>query len=156
MLVEPQALLTEASKLPGLDGAKMSKSYGNAIGMRENAASVEQKIKRMPTDPARVKVSDPGNPDACPVWEFHKVYSDDDTCAWVRDGCPKAAFGCLACKQPLINAILQEQQPMLDRAQPYVQSPKLVREIIETGTQRAQQVARETMADVREAIGLKY
>ncbi len=156
VLVEPQALLTEASKLPGLDGAKMSKSYGNAIGMRENAASVEQKIKRMPTDPARVKVSDPGNPDACPVWEFHKVYSDDDTCAWVRDGCPKAAFGCLACKQPLINAILQEQQPMLDRAQPYVQSPKLVREIIETGTQRAQQVARETMADVREAIGLKY
>ncbi len=156
VLVEPQALLTEASRLPGLDGAKMSKSYGNAIAMREDAASVEQKVKRMPTDPARVKVSDPGNPDACPVWQFHKIYSDAETCAWVRDGCPKAAFGCLTCKQPLIDAILKEQQPMLARAQPFVDNPKLVREIIESGTQKAQKVARETMGDVRTAIGLNY
>jgi tryptophanyl-tRNA synthetase len=156
VLVEPQALLTEASRLPGLDGAKMSKSYGNAIAMREDKASIEQKIKRMPTDPARVKVTDPGNPDVCPVWQFHKVYSDADTCAWVRDGCPKAKFGCLSCKQPVIDAVLREQQPMLERAQPYVSNPQRVREIIDLGTQRARQVAQETMTDVRTAIGLNY
>ena len=156
VLVEPQALLTEASRLPGLDGAKMSKSYGNAIAMREDKATIEQKIKRMPTDPARVKVSDPGNPDMCPVWQFHKVYSDESTCAWVRDGCPKAKFGCLACKQPVIDAVLREQQPMLERAQPYVSNPQRVREIIDAGTQRARLVAQETMKDVRAAIGLNY
>ena len=156
VLVEPQALLTEASRLPGLDGDKMSKSYGNAIAIREERSSVEQKIKRMPTDPARIKVSDPGNPDACPVWQFHKVYSNADTCAWVRDGCSKASFGCLTCKQPLIDAVLTEQAPMLARAQPYVDNPQRVRDIMHAGTDRARQVARETMADVRDAMGLNY
>lgn len=156
VLVEPQALLTEASRLPGLDGAKMSKSYGNAIAMREDKASIEQKIKRMPTDPARVKVTDPGNPDMCPVWQFHKVYSDAQTCAWVRDGCPQAKFGCLTCKQPVIDAVLREQQPMLERAQPFVSNPKRVREIVDAGTQRARAVAQTTMTEVRAAIGLNY
>ena len=156
VLVEPQALLTEASRLPGLDGAKMSKSYNNAIAIREDKASIEQKIKRMPTDPARVKRTDAGDPARCPVWQFHKVYSNAETQAWVDQGCRSAGIGCLDCKQPIIDAVLREQQPMLERAEPYVTNPVIVREIIDAGTDRARAVAQETMRDVRAAIGLAY
>ena len=148
--------MTEASRLPGLDGAKMSKSYNNAIAIREEKSSIEQKVRRMPTDPARVKRTDAGNPERCPVWEFHKVYSSEATRQWVTQGCKSAGIGCLECKQPVIDGILAEQQPMLARAEPYIVNPKIVREIVDAGTERARVTARETMREVREAMGLNY
>lgn len=156
ILPEPQVLLTEASRLPGLDGAKMSKSYNNAIAIREDKSSLEQKVRRMPTDPARVKRTDAGNPERCPVWEFHKVYSNEATRQWVTQGCKSAGIGCLECKQPVIDGILAEQQPMLARAEPYIANPKIVRDIVDAGTERARETARETMREVREAMGLNY
>ena len=156
ILPEPQVLLTEASRLPGLDGAKMSKSYNNSIAIREDKASLEQKVKRMPTDPARVKRTDAGDPARCPVWEFHKVYSTPEVRGWVEQGCKSAGIGCLECKQPVIDSMLKEQQPMLARAEPYVANPRIVRDIVDAGTERARVVARETMRDVREAMGLNY
>jgi tryptophanyl-tRNA synthetase len=156
VLIEPQVLLTEASRLPGLDGAKMSKSYNNAIALREDADSVALKVKRMPTDPARVKRNDVGDPDKCPVWQFHLVYSDEPTRAWVTQGCKSAGIGCIECKQPVIDGILAEQQPMRERAQPYLDHPQLVRDIVDAGTDRARITARQTMREVREAIGLNY
>jgi len=156
VLIEPQVLLTPTSRLPGLDGAKMSKSYNNAIALREEADSVAHKVKRMPTDPARVKRSDAGDPDKCPVWQFHLVYSDEPTRAWVTQGCKSAGIGCLECKQPVIDGILAEQQPMRERAQPYLDHPQLVRDIVDAGTERARITARQTMREVREAIGLNY
>ena len=156
ILPEPQALLTEASKLPGLDGAKMSKSYNNSIAIREDRATIEQKVKRMPTDPARQKRTDVGNPDKCPVWQFHMVYSDAGQREWVTQGCKTAGIGCLDCKQPINEAILREQQPMLERAEPYISNPKIVRDIVDAGTEKARQTARETMQDVRSAMGLNY
>ena len=155
ILREPEALLTPESKLPGLDGRKMSKSYGNSIAIREERASVEQKIRRMPTDPARVRRSDPGNPDHCPVWQFHLAYSDQACREWVRRGCTSAGIGCLECKQPVIDAVLREQQPMLERAQPYLDQPQLVRDILDDGCERARHAARETMQVVRDAMGLR-
>ena len=133
ILVEPDALLTEASRLPGLDGQKMSKSYNNAIGLREDAESVTKKIRTMPTDPARVKRTDPGDPEKCPVWQFHLVYSDDRTREWAAQGCRSAGIGCLDCKQPVIDAVLAEQGPMRERAQKYVDDPTLVRNIVADG-----------------------
>jgi len=156
ILPEPQALHTEVTKLPGLDGAKMSKSYGNSIAMREAPAEVERKIKRMPTDPARVHRSDPGDPNKCPVWQFHKVYSDEPTQQWVVKGCTSAGIGCLECKQPVIDGILKEQQPWRERAEAYLSNPKQVQWIVENGTERARTVARQTMRDVRDAMGLLY
>ncbi len=155
ILREPEALLTPESRLPGLDGRKMSKSYGNSIAIREERAVVEHKVRRMPTDPARVRRSDPGDPERCPVWQFHLAYSDDDTRAWVQRGCTGAGIGCLECKQPVIDSILREQQPMLERAQPYVDQPALVRDILDDGCERARGAARETMAEVRDAMGLR-
>jgi tryptophanyl-tRNA synthetase len=156
ILHEPQALHTEVKKLPGLDGAKMSKSYGNGIAMREEPAEVERKIKRMPTDPARVHRSDPGNPDVCPVWQFHLVYSDASTQAWAREGCTTAGIGCLDCKKPVIEAIQREQAPWRERAEQYLANPKQVHWILEVGTEQARGVARATMRDVRAAMGLTY
>jgi len=156
ILVEPDALLTEASRLPGLDGQKMSKSYNNAIGLREDAESVTRKIRTMPTDPARVKRTDPGDPDKCPVWQFHLVYSDDRTRDWAAQGCRTAGIGCLDCKQPVIDAVLAEQGPMRERAQKYVDDPTLVRNIVADGCDRARELARETMREVREVMGLDY
>lgn len=156
VLTEPQVLLTEASKLPGLDGAKMSKSYNNSIAIREDKTQIEHKVRRMPTDPARIKRTDPGDPDKCPVWQFHRVYSSPETQKWASEGCKSAGIGCLECKQPVIDSILAEQQPMLERAEPYLQNPKIVREIVDAGTDRARTTARETMKDVRAAIGLNY
>ncbi len=156
ILSEPRSLLTEASKMPGLDGQKMSKSYGNVITLREDADSVSKKIRTMPTDPARVRRTDPGDPDKCPVWQLHQVYSDAQTCDWVQQGCRSAGIGCIECKGPVIDAVLEEQKPMQQRAQPYLQEPALVRRIIADGCERARSLAQETMREVREAMGLAY
>ncbi len=156
ILVEPGALLTEDSKMPGLDGQKMSKSYNNTITLREDEASVTQKIKRMPTDPARVRRTDAGDPDKCPVWPLHQVYSDAPCREWVQKGCRSAGIGCLECKQPVIDGILREQAPMRERAQTYLDDPTLVRNIIADGNQKARTLAQETMRDVRSAMGLNY
>jgi len=156
ILSEPAALLTEASRMPGLDGQKMSKSYNNTISLREDADSVSKKVRTMPTDPARVRRSDPGNPEKCPVWQFHQVYSDEPTRQWVQQGCRSAGIGCLECKQPVIEAVLKEQEPMRDRARMYMEDPKLVRDIIDEGCDRARALAEETMRDVRDVMGLRY
>lgn len=156
ILPEPQALHTEVTKLPGLDGAKMSKSYGNAIAMREDPAVVQEKVKRMPTDPQRVRRTDAGDPARCPVWQFHQVYSDQETRAWASAGCKSAGIGCLECKQPVIDAIVKEQAPWRDRAAPYLSNRRRVHEIVHEGTERARVVARQTMDDVRQAMGLTY
>jgi len=156
ILPEPQALLTEASKMPGLDGNKMSKSYNNTIAMRDDADTVNKKIRTMPTDPARVRRTDPGDPANCPVWQFHLVYSDDGRRKWVTEGCKSAGIGCLECKQPIIDAVLAEQGPMRERAEPYLEDPTLVRNIVADGCEKARELARETMRDVRESMGLGY
>ncbi len=156
ILVEPGYLLTEASKMPGLDGQKMSKSYNNTITLREDAASVTQKVRRMPTDPSRVRRTDAGEPDKCPVWQLHQVYSDDACKEWVQKGCRSAGIGCLECKQPVIDGILKEQAPMQERAQTYLDNPALVRDIVADGNAKAGKLARETMRDVRAAMGLSY
>jgi len=156
VLHEPQALHTEVTRLPGLDGRKMSKSYGNDIAMREEPAQVEAKIRTMPTDPQRVRRTDPGDPARCPVWQFHQVYSDAATQAWARTGCTTAGIGCLDCKQPVIDAILREQLPWRERAEQYLGNPKQVHWIVEMGTERARTVARQTMKDVRDVMGLSY
>jgi tryptophanyl-tRNA synthetase len=156
VLVEPQALHTAVTKLPGLDGRKMSKSYGNTIEMREEPAQVEAKIRRMPTDPQRVRRTDAGDPARCTVWQFHQVYSDAATQQWVVQGCTTAGIGCLDCKQPVIDAVLREQQPWRDRAEQYLANPKHVHWIVEMGTERARTVARQTMKDVRDVMGLAY
>ena len=156
ILVEPQALHTEVAKLPGLDGGKMSKSYGNTIAMREEPAQVEAKIRRMPTDPQRVRRTDPGEPARCPVWQFHQVYSDEATRTQVAAGCRSAGIGCLECKQPVIDAILREQQPWRERAAELVADRARVHRIVDEGTERARAVARQTMSEVREAMGLDY
>ncbi|ODT71577.1 MAG: tryptophan--tRNA ligase [Nitrosomonadales bacterium SCN 54-20] len=156
ILSEPEAMLTTASKMPGLDGQKMSKSYNNAITLREDPASVTRKIRTMPTDPARVRRIDPGTPEKCPVWQFHLVYSDEDTKRWAYEGCITAGIGCLDCKQPVIDAILAEQRPIHQRALIYEEEPSLVRNIIADGCEKADKLAQETMREVREAMGLDY
>ena len=156
ILAEPDALLTEAAKMPGLDGQKMSKSYGNTIYLREDSESITHKIRTMQTDPARVRLTDPGEPDKCPVWQFHLIYSEDSTRDWVEQGCRSAGIGCIECKQPVIDAVVKEQDEMRERAQPYVDDPSLLRNIIADGCERAQKLAQETMRDVREAMGLHY
>ncbi len=156
ILAEPEALLTEASKMPGLDGQKMSKSYSNTIALREDHDSVVKKIRTMPTDPARVRRTDPGEPGRCPVWEFHKVYSPESVRQWVEQGCRSAGIGCLECKQPVIDRVLEEQEPMRERARPYQEDPSLLRSIVADGCERARELATETMRDVREAMGLDY
>ena len=153
---EPQALLTTASKMPGLDGQKMSKSYGNTISLRENPASVEEKINTMPTDPARIRRKDPGDPEKCPVWGLHKVYSDDELKNWVQGGCTSARIGCLECKRPLIDAILKEQAPIRERAREYQEDPETVKGIISDGCEAARDEARDTLEEVREAMCLNY
>ncbi|OGS92890.1 MAG: tryptophan--tRNA ligase, partial [Gallionellales bacterium RBG_16_56_9] len=152
ILSEPRAMLTAASKMPGLDGQKMSKSYNNTITLREDEASVTKKIRTMPTDPARIRRSDPGDPGKCPVWPLHQVYSNEQTKQWVMQGCKSAGIGCIECKQPVIDAVLEEQRPMRERAQMYLDDPALVRNIIADGCEKARKLAAETMRDVREAM----
>lgn len=156
ILVEPDAMLTEASRMPGLDGQKMSKSYGNTIALREDAESIKKKIRTMQTDPQRVRRTDPGIPEKCPVWPLHQIYSNDEVRAWVQQGCRSAGIGCIECKQPVIDGVLAEQEPMRERARMYEEDPQLVRNIIADGCEKARKLAQETMRDVREAIGLDY
>lgn len=151
---EPKTLLTESSKMPGLDGRKMSKSYHNTIGLREDPVSVEHKIKTMPTDPARVKRSDPGEPEKCPVWRFHQTYSSKEVQEWVQTGCRTAGIGCLECKRPVIEAVIKEQAVIRERAEPYQKNPGLVKEILREGSLAAREIASETVAEVREIMGL--
>jgi tryptophanyl-tRNA synthetase len=156
ILVEPAALLTHASRMPGLDGQKMSKSYGNTITLREDAESITKKIRTMQTDPQRVRRTDPGDPEKCPVWQFHQIYSNDEVKSWVQQGCRSAGIGCIECKQPVIDGVLKEQEPMRERALIYGEDPQLVKNIIADGCEKARKLAQETMRDVREAIGLDY
>lgn len=156
ILPEPQSLLTPASRMPGLDGQKMSKSYGNYISMREEPAEVERKVRSMPTDPARVRRNDPGTPEKCPVWELHKVYSDDETKAWVYEGCTSGGIGCLDCKKPIIEAVQEELEPIRKRAEEHERNPDLVRSIIAEGNDTARERARATLKEVRSAMGLNY
>ncbi|HDP89751.1 MAG TPA: tryptophan--tRNA ligase [Thioalkalivibrio sp.] len=156
ILPEPQALLTKASKMPGLDGQKMSKSYGNTIALREEPAEVEKKLRTMPTDPARVRRTDPGEPEKCPVWPLHQVYSDDDTKEWVQQGCRSAGIGCLECKGPVIEAVLAELKPIRERAQEYIDDPGAVRSVIAEGCEAARDIAEETLDEVKKAMGLAY
>ena len=154
ILPEPQPLLTRAAKMPGLDGQKMSKSYGNTIALRDDPAEVEQKLRTMPTDPARVRRTDPGNPAICPVWQFHEVYSDDAVKDWVEQGCRSAGIGCLECKQPIVDAVRAELAPIQARARELEAEPEVVRSAINEGCERARDVARETMEEVRLAMSL--
>jgi tryptophanyl-tRNA synthetase len=156
ILPEPQALLTPASRMPGLDGQKMSKSYGNTIALREPPEQIERKMRTMPTDPARVRRSDPGDPEKCPVWQFHQIYSDDTVKAWVQHGCRSAGIGCLECKQPVIEAVLAELKPIRERAAEYAADPDLVRNVVAEGCEAAREVARSTLDEVRYAMGLAY
>jgi len=156
ILAEPGALLTHAARMPGLDGQKMSKSYGNTIALREDEESIRRKIRTMQTDPQRVRRSDPGDPEKCPVWQFHLIYSDDGVKAWVQEGCRSAGIGCIECKQPVIEGVLKEQVPMHERARMYEEDPQLVKNIVADGCERARKLAQETMRDVRAAIGLDY
>lgn len=156
ILPEPQSLLTSASKMPGLDGQKMSKSYGNTINLREDPDKVVSKLKTMTTDPARMRRLDPGDPDKCPVFKLHEIYSDDDTRQWIREGCTSAGIGCLDCKKPLIDKVLEEQKPMRERARQYEENPDLVKSIVAEGCEEARVIARATIEEVRQAIGLDY
>jgi len=156
ILVEPEAKLTPASRMPGLDGQKMSKSYNNTISLREDPDTISKKIRTMPTDPARVRRTDPGEPTKCPVYQLHEVYSDDNTRDWVQQGCRGASIGCIECKQPVIDAVLIELKPIQERAADYAADPTLVKNIVADGCEKARKMARETMRDVREAMGLGY
>ncbi len=154
ILTEPEALLTPSARMPGLDGQKMSKSYNNTIALREDPQSVSKKIRTMPTDPARIRRTDPGDPDKCPVWQLHQVYSNEALQQWVRQGCTTAGIGCLECKQPVIDAVLQELAPIQERARALEEDQDTVRSIIADGCEKARDLARETMRDVRSAMGL--
>jgi tryptophanyl-tRNA synthetase len=155
ILPEPQVLLTRTPKLPGLDGRKMSKSYGNTIGLREDPDQVANKLKTMQTDPARVRRTDPGDPDKCPVFDLHNVYSDDKTREWAAAGCRSAGIGCLECKKPLIERVVEDIQAMRKRAQEFVDNPDVVRTILAEGSEKAREAARETLDDVRRAMHLR-
>ncbi|MEY3885511.1 MAG: hypothetical protein RIS87_1286 [Pseudomonadota bacterium] len=156
ILVEPDYKLTPASKMPGLDGQKMSKSYNNTISMREDVDSVAKKIKTMPTDPARVRRTDPGDPAKCPVWQLHQIYSNQATQDWAQAGCKSAGIGCIECKGPVIEGVLAELKPIQERAAQYAEDPTLVKNIVAEGCEKARKLARETMRDVREVMGLNY
>ena len=156
ILAEPYPLLTADSKMPGIDGEKMSKSYGNTIGLREDSDSVVHKLRTMPTDPARVRRQDPGDPEKCPVWKLHQIYSPEEVKAWVQQGCRSAGIGCLDCKQPIIDAVLAELAPIRERAEEYMSDREAVRGIIAEGCETAREVARQTMEEVRQAMGLVY
>ncbi|MNY08230.1 Tryptophan--tRNA ligase [compost metagenome] len=156
LLPEPRPLLSDAPRLSGLDGGKMSKSGGNAIFLRDSSAEVEEKIRRMPTDPARVHRDDPGNPARCPVWPLHEIYTGAETRDALQQGCTSAGIGCLDCKGPLIEAVQKELQPLQARAADYQANPELLRSILAEGAERARNEARETLTEVRLALGLNY
>jgi tryptophanyl-tRNA synthetase len=151
---EPQSLLTPAAKLPGTDGRKMSKSYGNAIMLSDPEPVVRQKLKTMVTDPARVRRTDPGNPDVCPVGDLHKIFSDRATLEKVNVGCRSAGIGCIECKGWAADALVKLLNPMQERRKKFEENPRLTWDILEAGTKRAAEAAAETMSDVREAMGM--
>jgi tryptophanyl-tRNA synthetase len=151
---EPQVLLTRSPKLPGTDGRKMSKSYGNAILLTDPEPVVRQKLKTMVTDPARVRRSDPGNPDVCPVGDLHKIFSSAETMEKVNIGCRSAGIGCIECKSWAADALVQLLTPMQERRKKFEENPRLAWDILEAGTVRARKVAGETMKDVRAAMGM--
>ena len=155
-MTEPGPILTDVPKMPGLDGEKMSKSYDNVISLREEPLEIESKIRKMMTDPARVRLKDPGNPSNCPVYDLHQVYSSEDTKSWVRNGCTNASIGCIDCKKPLIDSINTEQQIMIERAQQFEEDPDLVHSIIQEGSEQARLVARDTLDEVKECIGISH
>lgn len=156
ILPEPQPMLTTTPKMPGIDGQKMSKSYNNTIRLREDAKNIEKKILTMPTDPARVKRSDPGEPERCPLWQFHKIYSSDEVKEWAQSGCRTAKIGCVDCKQPIINAIKTELEPIQEAIKEYDANRGLVKRILAEGSEAAREEAKETLYDVREAMNLDY
>ncbi|WP_216092602.1 tryptophan--tRNA ligase [Candidatus Marithrix sp. Canyon 246] len=156
ILTEPEALLTPTSKMPGLDGQKMSKSYKNTIALRDDPIIIEKNIRTMPTDPARVRRTDAGDPAKCPVWQFHQVYSNENTKKWVQNGCKTAEIGCIECKKPIIDAVITELKPIQERIQRYTEDPESVQTIINEGCEVARAAARETLSEVREVMGLKY
>ena len=156
ILPEPQSLLTPASKMPGLDGQKMSKSYANTIALRDDPDDITHKLRTMPTDPARVRRNDPGDPEKCPVWQFHLIYSDGRTQDWVQTGCRNAGIGCVQCKQPIIDNVLKELKPIQERAREYEEDLATVRSIIDDGNEAAREVARDTLDEVRKAMGIAY
>ena len=156
ILPEPQPLLTKASRMPGLDGQKMSKSYGNTISLASPPEEVEHNLRTMPTDTSRVRRTDPGDPDKCPVWQFHEVYSDEKTRHWVQEGCRSAGIGCIDCKQPIIDSVLAELKPIQERARDLEADPEVVRNIINEGCEKARDEARDTMEEVRRAMSLEY
>ena len=156
ILPEPQPILTKASKMPGLDGQKMSKSYGNTIALAAPPEEVEKNLRTMPTDTSRVRRTDPGDPGKCPVWQFHEIYSDEKTRQWVQEGCRSAGIGCIDCKQPVIDSVLAELKPIQERAKELESDPELVRDIINEGCEKARDEARDTMEEVRRAMSLQY
>lgn len=156
ILPEPEAMLTETGKMPGLDGQKMSKSYHNTIALRDEPLVVEKKVLTMPTDPARVKRSDPGTPEKCPVWQFHKIYSDVSTQDWVQKGCRSAGIGCVDCKRPVIEAIQKELDPIQKSIIEYEADLGFVKRIAAEGSEQARDEANKTLSEVREVMGLGY
>lgn len=156
ILPEPSALLTPTAKMPGLDGQKMSKSYHNTIGLRDSSSTIQDKIRKMPTDPARVRLIDPGDPEKCPVWQFHQIYSNESTQTWVKENCVTAGIGCLECKQPIIDAISTELAPIREKINHYSDEPETVRAIVNEGCEKARSTARETIEEVRQVMGLVY
>jgi len=156
ILPEPQSLLTQAPKVPGLDGEKMSNSYGNCIYLREAPEIIDEKIRTMRTDPARARRKDPGDPQKCPVFTLHEIYSDAATCQWAAQGCRTADIGCIDCKMPLSESVNAEQAEMRERAGEFEEDPDLVHAILLEGSEKARDVARETLDDVRAAIGLSH
>lgn len=156
ILLEPEYKLAPASKMIGLDGQKMSKSYNNTIALREAIDEVDKKIRTMPTDPARIRITDPGDPNKCPVWQLHNVYSNDEIREWVKDSCTTAKIGCIKCKQPIIDSIVKELKPIQERAIYYVENPELVKTVVAEGSEKARKLARDTMREVREVMGLDF
>ncbi|HEX5481443.1 MAG TPA: tryptophan--tRNA ligase [Terriglobia bacterium] len=153
---EPQVLMTPSPRLPGTDGRKMSKSYGNAIFLSDPPEVVSQKVAGMMTDPARKRRSDPGNPDVCPVFDFHKIFSAPDVIEFVNHGCRTAEIGCVDCKKLMAEALNKALDPIRERRKCFEQNPEQVWDILEEGTARARTVAQETMTEVRSAMNLTH
>jgi tryptophanyl-tRNA synthetase len=151
---EPQSMLTIAPKLPGTDGRKMSKSYGNTIMLTDPEPVVRQKLKTMVTDPARVRRTDPGNPDVCPVGDLHKIFSSKETMSKVNAGCRSAGIGCIECKGWAADALVQLLSPMQERRKKFEENPRLAWDILEAGTEKARKAAAETMDGARAAMGM--
>ena len=154
VFVEPDAKLTEIPKVPGTDGRKMSKSYDNTIELSDTAETITKKVRPMTTDPARKRRTDPGNPDVCPVFDLHKIFSSDETRKWAAEGCRTAGIGCLDCKDALLKGMLPALEPIRERRQKYAEKPDVIVDVLHTGTERARAVAQQTMEEVRSRITL--